>query len=234
MKFAGIRAVMKKTKMILLAAGLGTRLWTVTGGRPKQLLEVGGMTLFDRHLALAEFLGLEPAVVTRPEFAADFAGRGAEVWIEDESPDMLVTLSNTRRHVREDYVWVGGDMLFTDFQPLRELLAAHRAAGSAGAFLYARTDRFKAKLTLEPAPAVVLTRQGSHPFSLPCFGVHAPRLYDYMPDDPGAPPGNYLQLAIENGEPLLFREYRAPVFEIDTPADLAATRRHFERIARAS
>jgi hypothetical protein len=34
---------------------------------------------------------------------------------------------------------------------------------------------------------------------------------------------------IEAGEPVLFREYAAPVFEIDTPEDLAEARRFFRR-----
>jgi GTP:adenosylcobinamide-phosphate guanylyltransferase len=220
-------------KLIMLAAGLGTRLRSVTGGRPKHLLEVGGMTLLERHLALAEHLGLEPVVVTRPEFVSEFDGRGAEVLVEESSPDMLATLSHTGRHVKETHVWVGGDILFTDFQPLREVVQAHLAAGSAGSFLYNRSDRFKAKLTLGPVPRVLLTREGAHPFSMPSFGVHAPRMFSYMAEA-APPPGNYLQRSIEQGEPILFREYRAPVFEIDTPADLAAARRHFELAARTS
>lgn len=220
-------------KLIILAAGLGTRLWSVTGGWPKQLLEAGGMTLFERHVALAGSLGMEPVVVTRPEFTSAFEGLGAEVLIEENSPDMVVTLSHTRRSVQETHAWVGGDMLFTDFQPLRDLLQAHRAEGRTASYVYARTDRFKAKLTLDPGPAVVLTREGTHSLSLPCFGIHEPRMYAYLPDEGVVPPG-FLQTAIEQGEPMQFREYRAPVFEIDTPADLAAARRHFELIAQAS
>jgi hypothetical protein len=37
----------------------------------------------------------------------------------------------------------------------------------------------------------------------------------------------FLQRALDRGETVLFREYRAPLFEIDTPAVLLAARRHF-------
>jgi NDP-sugar pyrophosphorylase family protein len=218
----------------MLAAGLGTRLWPVTGGRPKQLLDVGGMTLFERQVALARELELEPVVVTRPEFVAEFAGHGAAVESEDNSPDLLVTLSNVRRFVRDTYVWIGGDILFTEFAPLHEILAAHRAERPQGSFFYASTDRFKAKLKPGRVPETPLTREGVYPFSLPCFGVHEPGLFAYMPGDLADPRGHYLQRALEHGEAILFREYRPPVFEIDTPADLAVARRHFELVAQAS
>lgn len=213
--------------MIVLAAGLGTRLSAVTGGRPKQFLEIGGKTLLGRLVAMAELAGLEPVVVTRRELVTEFRRTGLEVLVEEEPTATMMTLSNTRRHLRETFAWVGGDMLFTDLAPVRDLVQAHLAAGREGSFLYARSDRFIAKLALRPEPEVVLTRERIYPYSLPNFGVHSPRLFDYLPGDLGTPRGNFLQRAIEKGEPLLFREYRAPVFEIDTPADLAEARRHF-------
>ena len=222
-------------KLIVLAAGLGTRMQAVTDGRPKQLVEVGGMTLLARHAAMAEAVGMEPVVVTRPDLVADFRRTGIEVRVETElTDDMLVTLSNTRRWLRGPYAWVGGDMVIADFAPVREIVEAHFAEEAAASFLYARTDRFKAKLTFAPRTQVLSTREGSHPFSVLNFGVHSPRMFSYMPGDLTSPGGNYLQRAIEGGEPILWREYRAAAFEIDTPADLAAARRHFELLARAS
>jgi NDP-sugar pyrophosphorylase family protein len=225
---------MKPMKMIVLAAGLGTRMRAVTGGRPKLFVEVGGMTLLDRLVAMAEIADLEPVVVTRPELVADFRGTGLDVLVEEELTAPMVTLSNTRRHLREPFVWIAGDMLLTDLAPVRAIVQAHREEGSAGSFLYARTDRFKAKLSLRPQPEVLVTREGTHSYSLLTFGVQSPRLFDYLPGDLGAPRENFVQRAIEHGEPLLFREYRAPVFEIDTPDDLAAARRCFETPAQAS
>lgn len=220
-------------KMIVLAAGLGTRMRAVTGGRPKLFVEVGGMTLLDRLLALAEIADLEPVVVTRPELVPEIRRTGVDVLVEEEPTAAMVTLSNTRRHLQEPFVWIGGDMLLTDLAPVREIVRAHREEGSEGSFLYVRTDHFKAKLSLRP-PEVLVTREGTHTCSLLNFGVQSPRLFDYLPGDLHTPRDNFVQRAIEHGHPLLFQEYRAPVFEIDTPDDLAAARRCFETLAQAS
>lgn len=222
-------------KMIVLAAGLGSRLRAVTGGRPKQLIEVGGMTLLERDLKIAELLGLEPVVVARPEALEHFRGCGADLLAEGSSTGMLVTLHNTRRHVHDDFLWIGGDVLFTEVAPLRRLLQAYREGESTGAYLYSRSSRFKTKLTLDPAPEVLVTREGAFPWSVPNFGIQSPRLYAYMLErEIREPRENFLQQALAGGEPILFAEYRAPVFEIDTPDDLAAARRHFARWAQAS
>src|ERR1700749_3238457 len=54
-------------KMVIPAAGLGTRLGQASNGRPKVLLDLGGETILDRLLSLASDLRLDPLVVTRPE-----------------------------------------------------------------------------------------------------------------------------------------------------------------------
>jgi len=221
-------------KLIILAAGLGTRLSSVTQGRPKHLVDVGGMTLLERHLAMADFSGLEPVVVTRPELVAEFRPFVSEVWEEHDSDDIMITLSHTRSRLHEPFAWVGGDMLLTDFVPVRDLVREHFETGSQCSLLYNRTDRFKAKLRFHPEPEVVLTRQGSYPFSFLNFAVQTPRMFDYLPGDLSDPKGSYLQKALEHGEPILLREYHARAFEIDTPADLAEARLYFEDLARAS
>ena len=153
-------------EMIVLAAGRGTRLWALTGGRPKHLLKVGGMTLLDRHLAFAESAGLAPVIVTRAEHADDFRGHGAEVIVEESPSEMMTTLHFVRSHVREPFVWVGGDMLFTDFAPLRQLIAAYRDGGSeVASSTPARSASRQAQP--RPEPQVRVTRQGEFPFSLP-------------------------------------------------------------------
>lgn len=220
--------------LVILAAGLGTRMWPITGGRPKHFLEIGGMTILDRLVALAEYAGLDPVVVTRSEFAAEFQRVVPEILLEDHSAEMIVTLSNTRRHLSEPFAWVGGDMLFSDFAPVRDLLRQHSEQGSRCSLLYNRTDRFKAKLRFNPEPEVLLTREGTYPFSLLNFAVHSPGMFDYLPGDYSTPRGNFLQQAIDRGEPVLLREYAAPAFEIDTPADLAEARLYFEGVAQAS
>ncbi len=221
-------------KLIILAAGLGTRMQAVTGGRPKLFVEAGGMTLLERLVALAGTADLEPVVVARPESEAQIRAAGVEVWLEKGTPDIMVTLSNTRRHVREPFAWVAGDMMICDAGPVVDLVSAFRAGSWEAAFLYVRSARFKAKFVLHPRPEVLVTRKGSHSFSLVGFGLQVPRLFSFLPGDFRTPRENYLQRALDAGAPVLFREYPGEVFEIDTPADLEAARGYFDRLAPAN
>lgn len=218
-------------KLLVLAAGFGTRLFAETGGRPKALVDVGGASLLDRLVGLADLIGLEPVVVARSAHAADFRARGVGVLIEDFSPHMIVTLANACRQLPGPLCWVGADMLFTDPAPLAELVAAHLASDNFCSFLYCRSDRFKVKLDLTPEPAVAVTRDGEFTYSVPNFMVQAERVGAWLPGDLEDPRASFLQRAIERGERVLFREYHAPVFEIDTPGHLAEARRHFVRCA---
>lgn len=224
-------------KLVILAAGLGTRLLAETGGRPKALVDVGGASLLDRLVGVAELTGMEPVVVARSAHAADFRARGMDVLVVDDSPHMIITLAHASRQLPGPLCWVGADLLFTDPAPLVDLVADHLASDSFCSFLYCRTDRFKVKLGFklspdeEPEPVVTVTREGEFPFSVPNFLVHAPRVADHLPGDLEDPRASFLQKAIERGERILCREYHAPVFEIDTPAHLAEARRHFARCA---
>jgi NDP-sugar pyrophosphorylase family protein len=211
-------------KMAILAAGQGSRLRGETGGRSKVFLEVGGRTLLDRLLHIAGLLGAEPLAVTRPEFVEDFWRAGVEVLVEREPSGILSTLFHARDRLRETFCWAAGDMLFTDPAPLRDLALAHVEQGRTASFFYCRTDRFKPKLRFDPSPEVVVTREPGYSLSLPNFLVHEPEVFAAMSLDPI---NGYLQRLIAAGEPVLFREYSAPVFEIDTPADLAQARRFF-------
>lgn len=211
-------------RLAVLAAGLGSRLRGESGGRPKQLLAVGGRTLLDRSVELARGLGAEPLAVTGPEVAEDFRRAGVEVVVEEAPAGILGTLYHAREHLREDFCWIAGDMLFTDPAPLKALVELHREQGSSHSFFYCRTDRFKLKVRLGLPLEVALTRGPGYSLSVPNFHVCSPRIFPYMAPDPHA---NYLQRMIELGEPVLCREYTAPVFEIDTPEDLAAARRFY-------
>jgi MobA-like NTP transferase protein len=215
-------------KMVILAAGRGTRMREVCGDRPKTLTDLGGETILDRLLATAGELRLEPMIVTRPEYVAWFKDTPAEVLVEERPVGMITTLYQTRGLIREPFVWVGGDVVFTEIEPLRELVQGHRA-GDFASYLFCRTDRFKAKVRFEPRFEMIATRQGEWSFSCPCFGVQSPRIFSYLEGDSE---GQFVAKALAAGETVALREYPYPVFEIDTPLDLAEARAHFARYPR--
>lgn len=222
-------------KMVILAAGLGTRMRPVTGGRSKSLVDLGGETVLDRLLGFACDLGLDPLIVSRSEYAADFRELPAELLVEERPVDMLTTLYQTREILEgpgEPFVWVGGDVVFSDHEVLRGLVEAHRSEDFAS-YLVCRTDRFKAKVRFRPEPEFALTRQGDWSLSLPAFGVQSPRLFSYMEADvEGSSEGDFVSRALAAGERVAFCEYLPPVFEIDTPFHLAEARAHFARSER--
>jgi NDP-sugar pyrophosphorylase family protein len=218
--------------MVILAAGLGTRVREVSGGLPKALLEVGGETLLDRWLGFARDLDLEPVLVTRPEMVVRFPDFPGEILTEEEPKGLLASLYHVRESLTEPFAWAASDMVFSDFGPLAEMVREYDPSVLCSV-LYCRTDRFKAKITFDPL-RVIATRVGSWPYSLPNFVVQSPRSFPYMHEDLGGPESlidgsNFLQRAIEAGERVVYREYHPKVFEIDTPRDLAEARAFFGR-----
>ncbi len=57
------RGIAKPMKAIILAAGMGTRLQSVTGGMPKCLVKVGGVALLDRLIERIGEAGIEEVIL---------------------------------------------------------------------------------------------------------------------------------------------------------------------------
>lgn len=221
-------------KMVILAAGLGSRMRESMGGKPKILADLGGETILDRLLATGRELRLEPMIVTRPEHAADFRHVPVEVLVEEQPVGLMTSLYQTRDvlgGIHEPFVWVGGDMVFAETAPLRELVENHRPEDFAS-FLVCRTDRFKAKVRFEPTFDFDVTREGDWALSLPTFVVQSPRLFSFLNGDPERIYPLFQARAA--GETFAFRDCSSEVFEIDTPLDLAEARDHLSRCASIS
>jgi choline kinase len=220
-------------KMVILVAGLGSRMRDVCGTRPKCLVDIGGESILDRLLAIGRELRLDPLIVTRPEYVADFRDTAAEVLVEERPVRMLTTLYQTRgifQDLGAPFVWVAGDLVFSEIGPLRKLIEEHRTGDFASYFL-CRSNRFKAKVRFEPELELIVTREGEWPFSSPTFGVQSPRIFSYLEGDTE---GQFVMKALAAGEAVSFAEYTYPIFEIDTPSDLAAARDHFAPCASIS
>ena len=82
---------MRPGAVMIFAAGFGTRMGALTSNRPKPLIEVGGMTLLDRTLALAE--GIERKAVNTHYLAGQIATHlaGRDVVLSNEAGEILDT-----------------------------------------------------------------------------------------------------------------------------------------------
>ncbi len=102
---------------VILAAGKGSRLETVSGGRPKCLLDVGGRPLLEHQLEAFSDAGVGPVVMALGYRAEEIlAAAGARVtsvlnerW---EQTGSLCSFWKTREAVRGPVVVANGDLLF--------------------------------------------------------------------------------------------------------------------------
>lgn len=109
---------------MVLAAGLGTRMRSLTEARPKPLVAVGGKPLIDHVLDKLAAAGVETAIVNVHYFADQIerhlAGRGApRIVISDERGGLLGTGGGVAKalprlgeapffHVNSDTIWIDG------------------------------------------------------------------------------------------------------------------------------
>jgi MurNAc alpha-1-phosphate uridylyltransferase len=143
---------------MVLAAGFGTRMGTLTRTRPKPLLTVGGRALIDHALDAAATAGVRRAVVNLhyrgAQIRAHLAGRQApRIAFSEEAPDILDTGGGVVQALPllgpGDFFALNSDAVFAGRNPLAVL---------AGAWAPARMD---ALLLLVPAArARAYTRAG--------------------------------------------------------------------------
>jgi MurNAc alpha-1-phosphate uridylyltransferase len=135
--------------VMLLAAGLGTRLMPLTAERPKPLTAVGGTALIDRVVAVARFEGATRFAVNAHHLAdqmvAHFSGHPDFSVLRE--PELLGTGGGLRNALstltgdpllvmNTDAFWpVGRD------RPLARLLARHAETGAEATLLCAHPAR---------------------------------------------------------------------------------------------
>lgn len=108
-------------KAIILAAGVGKRLWTVTQHRPKCLIEVGGKTLLVRYLEALFSVGIGQAVLVvgyRQNMIREAVGLTAcgvalrYVVNEDYHRGSISSLWEVRSELTGDVLIMDADVLF--------------------------------------------------------------------------------------------------------------------------
>jgi choline kinase len=108
-------------KAIILAAGVGKRLWPITQHRPKCLIDIGGRTLLDRYLENLAGAGIKQAIIVvgyKQDMIRDAAGtglHGVEVrYLTNEQyrRGSMTSLWLARDELNDDVVIMDADVLF--------------------------------------------------------------------------------------------------------------------------
>ena len=120
-------------KAVILAAGKGVRINGATGGAPKCLLSVGGITLIERQIQLLHSSGISQIIVV-VGCGADLVQmtcRDACAYVVNdrfETTNSLYSLWLAREHLQEGFVVLNADVLF-DIRLLNLLItSAHEDA----------------------------------------------------------------------------------------------------------
>ena len=108
-------------KAIILAAGVGKRLWEVTQHRPKCLIEIGGRSLLHRYLESLAAIGVRRADIVvgykqemiREAVAADSCGVGITFLVNEEfHRGSISSLWIARSALDDDTIVMDADVLF--------------------------------------------------------------------------------------------------------------------------
>ena len=108
-------------KAVILAAGVGKRLWTITQHRPKCLIEVGGKSLLARHLDTLASLGVRRTTLVvgykqemiRHAVGSSYAGVTLDYVINDQyHRGSISSLWMARRSFDDDAVIMDADVLY--------------------------------------------------------------------------------------------------------------------------
>ncbi len=119
-------------KAIILAAGVGKRLWPVTQHRPKCLIEVGGRTLLVRYLEALAGVGIRQAVIVvgyKQEMIREAVGTGlngiqVRYVVNDQfQRGSITSLWRAKPELDDDVLLMDADVLF-DREILRRLVTS--------------------------------------------------------------------------------------------------------------
>lgn len=108
-------------KAVILAAGVGKRLWPVTQHRPKCLIEIGGVSLLDRYLQSLKEVGVRRADIVvgykqemiRSALAANRHGLEMHVLVNEQfHRGSISSLWVARTVLDDDVIIMDADVLF--------------------------------------------------------------------------------------------------------------------------
>lgn len=107
--------------IVLLIAGVGKRLAPYTEARPKSLMEVGGVTLLERHLRIAVALGARSATLVTGHLSSLIEAEVKRLalpleirWMHNAEyrKGSILSLQLGIQDVSEDLIFMDGDVLY--------------------------------------------------------------------------------------------------------------------------
>lgn len=119
-------------RLIVLAAGSGTRLRPLTDDRPKCLVEVAGRTLLEWQIEAAARVGIQDVVVVGGHRAERLDGSGVRVVLNPafETTNMVQSLFRARDFFGDGFIASYGDIAYS-VDVLRELVGNAAPIGVA-------------------------------------------------------------------------------------------------------
>lgn len=228
-------------KAIILAAGVGKRLWPVTQHRPKCLIEVGGRALLARYLEALAGVGVGQAVIVvgyKEEMIRDAVGSGLNgvrvryVVNEQYQRGSITSLWRVRTELDEDVLLMDADVLF-DREILRRLVqSTHPTALLLDETVTQRTEECMAVVRGGRVVALTKRMPSQYDFAGEGVGFLKVRRADLGPllaSLKGYVDRGHLDMEYEDGLLEFFGQARVgyekigglPWIEIDFPEDLA-------------
>jgi 2-aminoethylphosphonate-pyruvate transaminase len=108
----------KPETAVILAAGMGSRLGQVFSGKPKGLLEIGGMSLVGRSMHILKNSGIDRIIIGTGHHASAYESLAKEhgaVCVFNgrfSETGSMCTLWNLRAHVGEPFLLLESDLLY--------------------------------------------------------------------------------------------------------------------------
>ena len=102
---------------VILAGGVGSRLESMTGGRPKCLVEVGGRPIILHQLDALSDHGIGPVLMVvgyQHEAVREVVGQRVEYLVNErfKETNSLYSLWLAREWIKGDFVLLNSDLLF--------------------------------------------------------------------------------------------------------------------------
>jgi NDP-sugar pyrophosphorylase family protein len=235
---------MNQLKAVLLAAGEGLRLGTVTADIPKPMIEIGGRPILEHNVRLLASYGIQDLIINlhhRAEAVLHHFGDGASLGVRitySHEPILLGTAGAVKKvadQLTDTFLVIYADNL-TDCD-LRKVLQFHRRKQGVGTIALFHRENATASGIAELDANDRVLRFLEKPRAEEVFSpwvnagilVLEPVVIDWIPAGRASDFGrDVLPAVLAANQPLYGYRMSEGLWWVDSPEDLERTRRQFE------